>query len=223
MDFNKIIDFSCRSKIALCNLLSVSNQKAIFGLREKQIEVLKCIDAERRDMIICLPTGYGKSLIYDILPYFASNTTQPIVIIVCPLISIMNDIVQRHGKLALKYSKETSLAASSSLTFKYLVGSPEDLLDKNICNLMKAWNKRVEWIIVDEAHCVLNWGTDFRPDYDKLSKLRAVFPDAKIIAMTATATNKSRIEIVKHLALQVYVSFLNLPLNDSSLHLLCVY
>jgi superfamily II DNA helicase RecQ len=155
------------------------------------------------DVIVNLPTGYGKSFIYDILPY-CSDKLNPIVVIVCPLNAIIEEVLIRHGAAAFKPTRDN---LTPNVNFKFLIGHPEVLLDKNVCDWMKQWSDRVEWIIVDEAHCVSSWGCSFRPEYQHLGKLRAIFPFANVIAMTATATKKAQQDLCHFLALRVRILF----------------
>ncbi|XP_052061720.1 uncharacterized protein LOC127701794 [Mytilus californianus] len=85
----------------------------------------------------------------------------------------------------------------------YVFGHPEQILKKEICNVFKqkSW-ENVSHIVVDEAHCVVQWGHDFRPDFRHISKLRAILPQAKILALTATATPKMKREIQQQLCMK---------------------
>ena len=87
----------------------------------------------------------------------------------------------------------------------YLFAHPEHIIDKYVCRILKgsAW-ENVSHIIVDEAHCVVQWGRDFRPDFQQLAKLRSIFPSAHFITMTATATISMQKEISKVLCMKKY-------------------
>ena len=86
---------------------------------------------------------------------------------------------------------------------KYVVGHPEYILKKEITDILRNDNwSNVSHIIIDEAHCIVQWGHDFRPEYRNLVKLRSIFPNAHIIAMTATATVKMQEEIGQNLCLR---------------------
>ena len=87
----------------------------------------------------------------------------------------------------------------------YLFSHPEHIIDKYVCRILKgsAW-ENVSHIIVDEAHCVVQWGRDFRPDFQQLAKLRSIFPSAHFITMTATATISMQKEISKVLCMKKY-------------------
>ena len=85
--------------------------------------------------------------------------------------------------------------------YKYLFCHPEDILRKEICDVLctDVWQESVSHVFVDEAHCIVQWGYEFRPDYKNIGKLRAVFPDAKFVALTATATKSMIKEIANNL------------------------
>ena len=85
----------------------------------------------------------------------------------------------------------------------YVIGHPEHVLSKEVCDILRQdqW-KSVKHIIVDEAHCIVQWGNNFRPEYKNLSKLRAIFPEAVVVALTATATKETQKEIIKSLCMK---------------------
>ena len=87
--------------------------------------------------------------------------------------------------------------------YMYLIGHPEHILAKEVCSLLRydTW-RGVSHIIIDEAHCVVQWGHAFRPDYQNLSKLRAIFPSAKVVALTATATKDTQQHIITSLCMK---------------------
>ena len=86
----------------------------------------------------------------------------------------------------------------------YYLGHPEDFLeDRTMKNMAKApWTKKVSHIFIDEDHCVVTWSKDFRPKYRDLDRLRAIFPDAALVAVTATATKRMQEEICRILAMK---------------------
>ena len=85
----------------------------------------------------------------------------------------------------------------------YVIGHPEHVLSKEVCDILRQnqW-KSVKHIIVDEAHCIVQRGNNFRPEYKNLSKLRAIFPEAVVVALTATATKETQKEIIKSLCMK---------------------
>lgn len=158
-----------------------------------------------QDTLVLLPTGGGKSLCFQI-PALASPG---ICIVVSPLIALMNDQVQQ---LKAKNIKAVSLAGSLSHSeldtlldnciygnYRFLYISPERLKHE----LVRARIKQmpVNSIAVDEAHCISQWGNDFRPAYKDITQLRDIFPHVPVIALTASATPKVVTDIITDLKL----------------------
>jgi ATP-dependent DNA helicase RecQ len=201
---NSFLDFFIKTHVSLykLNVARVNvGLPSYDGYKTKQLDCLKAVYAQK-DMIINLPTGYGKSIIYDIMPYFGKGNGS-LVLIISPLNAIMDEFVGRHGTHALKVSSDSVRKISSEEQFMYIIGHPEAMLDVMVCSWLKKLSQSVEYIVVDEAHCILQWGSNFRPDFQKLGKLRAIFPSAKVIAMTATATIRAKKEFCKYLYMQV--------------------
>ncbi|CAC5423560.1 unnamed protein product [Mytilus coruscus] len=92
--------------------------------------------------------------------------------------------------------------------YTYILCHPEDILKKEICDILcsDSWQKEITHIFIDEAHCVVQWGHEFRPDYLKISKLRSVFPDAIFVALTATATKLMIKEITDILQMKTFTT-----------------
>jgi ATP-dependent DNA helicase RecQ len=171
-----------------------------------------------RDVFALLPTGGGKSLCFQ-LP---ALTRPGLTVVVSPLIALMKDQVdalQASGVAATFLN--SSLDADESRArlrglhrgeFKLLYVAPERLMLDGWSENLKAWN--VTCLAIDEAHCVSEWGHDFRPEYRQLAKLRATLPDVPLMALTATATERVRTDIVTHLKLRdpaVFVASFNRP------------
>ncbi len=159
--------------------------------RPLQEDIIKSV-LEGRDTLGLMPTGGGKSLTFQI-PTLAM---EGIAIVVTPIISLMKDQVDN---LISRRIKATYLHAGLSVTenrkvmekclngnYKFLYVSPERLENKNFIDRIKRLN--VCMIVVDEAHCISQWGYDFRPSFLNIAKLRKVFPSAPVLALTATAT-----------------------------------
>jgi len=159
-----------------------------------------------RDTLVVLPTGGGKSLCYQAPALCLDGTA----VIVSPLISLMKDQVdaaQACGiSCALLNSSQTpqeqseTIAALKQGRVKLLYVSPERLVQREFLRLLES--AKVSFFAIDEAHCVSQWGHDFRPPYRQLSLLRERFPQTGVHALTATATERVRDDIVHQLQLQ---------------------
>ncbi len=171
-----------------------------------------------RDVFALLPTGGGKSLCFQIPALHRPGLT----IVVSPLIALMKDQVdqlQAAGVAATFLNSTLSPAEARSRLaglhrneWKLLYVAPERLMLDNWQANLKAWN--VAAIAIDEAHCVSEWGHDFRPEYRQIAKLRELLPDVPLMALTATATERVRADIIKHLKLRnpaVFVASFNRP------------
>ena len=160
-----------------------------------------------KDACVVMPTGGGKSLCYQ-LP--AAMTEDKTVIVISPLIALMEDQVAQLGQMgisaALLNSSITATQQSRVIEkaragqFRLLYLSPERLAREDTI----AWLRGVPLLFfaIDEAHCISEWGHEFRPEYRQLSRLRAHFPDRAIAAFTASATQRVRHDIIRQLELR---------------------
>jgi ATP-dependent DNA helicase RecQ len=198
--------------------------KQYFGydrFRPGQREAIEQVLA-RRDALIVIPTGGGKSLCFQLPALVQSGVT----IVVSPLIALMQDQVdslQNNGIGATFInstitSREAQLRAQASLEgeIKLLYVAPERLLSDPFLEFLDRVNEqsRLDVFAIDEAHCVSEWGHDFRPEYRQLSTIRQRYPHVPTIALTATATDRVRQDIIKQLALcdpHVHVASFNRP------------
>ena len=168
---------------------------------------------EGRDALVLMPTGGGKSLCYQ-LPAMA---TDGVGIVVSPLIALMQDQVSALRQLGVKaaflnstldYQERQEIEAALSrdeLDLIYL--APERLLQSETLEFLRT--VKVALIAIDEAHCVSQWGHDFRQDYLGLNVLAQAFPGIPRMALTATADERTRAEIVARLALTRPASFIH--------------
>lgn len=181
--------------------------KSVFGYSEfrlRQREIIGNVLAGK-DTLAVMPTGGGKSLCYQIPALIFDGLT----VVVSPLISLMQDQVA-----ALKSAGVEAAFLNSSVDWnqyrdtmnsirfgstKIVYISPEGLSTNRINDLLHS--VRVSLVTIDEAHCVSEWGHDFRPDYLEIKSLRMQFRDAVFLALTATATRQVRDDIVKNLGL----------------------
>jgi ATP-dependent DNA helicase RecQ len=171
-----------------------------------------------RDAFVLMPTGGGKSLCFQLPALMRDGLT----IVVSPLIALMKDQVdalQTSGipatYLNSTLNREEAKARWRGLHrghYRMLYVAPERLMLDTF--LERALNWDIAQIAIDEAHCISEWGHDFRPEYRELKKLRTHLPDVPIMALTATATDRVRADIIKELTLRdprAYVASFNRP------------
>lgn len=146
------------------------------------------------DTLALLPTGGGKSVCFQV-PALAREGC---ALVISPLIALMSDQVENLKRIgvsaiALNSSlsasqKDLALHNASNHYYKLIYLSPESLQSEKLLNRLSFLN--VNFIVIDEAHCISQWGYDFRPPYLEIYKLREIFPEAPMLALTATATEK---------------------------------
>ncbi len=200
--------------VAMATLRPEEVLKTVFGYdswRPLQREIIETV-LSGRDALAVLPTGGGKSLCYQIPALVMRGTT----LVVSPLIALMRDQVS-----ALKAAGVDAAFINSSLdpderrdiearvrsgVVRLVYAAPESLATDRLLSLVDEAPPSL--IVVDEAHCVSEWGHDFRPEYRTLGVLRARYPKAVWLATTATATARVRDDIERNLGLQDPVVFL---------------
>ncbi len=171
-----------------------------------------------RDAFALLPTGGGKSLCFQLPALVRPGLT----VVVSPLIALMKDQVdqlQAAGVAATFLNSTLGAAEARSRLaglhrgeWRLLYVAPERLLLDGWQDNLRAWN--VAAVAIDEAHCVSEWGHDFRPEYRQLAKLRDLLPGVPFMALTATATERVRADIITHLRLhepELFVASFNRP------------
>jgi ATP-dependent DNA helicase RecQ len=181
--------------------------KEIFGydsFRPLQQEIIESI-VSKKDCLVVMPTGGGKSLCYQIPALMFDGLT----IVISPLISLMKDQVEQLKQFGVEAAllnsslsqKEYNLnfANVKSGKAKLLYLAPESLQKEDISSLLKSL--KVDCITVDEAHCISEWGHDFRKDYRQLGNFKKSFSSPVCIGLTATATPRVQDDIMKNLNL----------------------
>src|SRR5712691_11980283 len=194
--------------------------KQYFGFasfRPLQEEIIRDALAGK-DVFALLPTGGGKSLCFQLPALVRPGLT----VVVSPLIALMKDQVDalQAGGVAATFLN-SSLAPSQSRSrlrglhhgeFRLLYVAPERLMLSGFLTDLQRW--KVNLLAVDEAHCISEWGHDFRPEYRQLAELRTLFPAVPMMALTATATERVRADILQQLRLReprCYVASFNRP------------
>jgi ATP-dependent DNA helicase RecQ len=172
-------------------------------LQEKIVRSL----LQKHDTCVVMPTGGGKSLCYQLPAALLSEQT---VIVVSPLIALMQDQVAQLTQMgidaALLNSSVTGVQQSEVMReakncrYRLLYLSPERLARADTIEWLR--NVPISFFAIDEAHCISEWGHEFRPEYRQMSSLRAHFPDRPIAAFTASATQRVRHDIIDQLQLR---------------------
>ncbi len=175
------------------------------SFRPKQEQVIRGILAGR-DVAVIMPTGGGKSLCYQLPAVLFGGTT----VVVSPLIALMHDQVAQLGQMGIPAALLNStlsvaeqgriMAEATRGTFRLLYLSPERLARDDTFNWLA--QVPVAFFAIDEAHCISEWGHEFRPEYRLLHRLREQFPDRPIAAFTASATQRVRHDILAQLQLR---------------------
>ncbi|HHE8876485.1 TPA: DNA helicase RecQ [Haemophilus influenzae] len=187
---------------------ALSVLKSVFGyqsFRKGQEEVINAA-LNGQDALVVMATGNGKSLCYQIPALCFDGLT----LVISPLISLMKDQVdqlQANGIEADFLNSSQTLEQQQQVQNKLISGqlkllyvSPEKVMTNSFFQLISY--SKVCFIAIDEAHCISQWGHDFRPEYTQLGGLKASFPDAPIMALTATADYATQQDILRHLNLK---------------------
>ena len=198
--------------------------KDVFGyhaFRGQQAEIIDHV-AGGGDSLVLMPTGGGKSLCYQVPALLRQRAGQGTGIVVSPLIALMQDQVAALSEAGVRAAVLNSTLTSSEASaverdllagrLEVLYVAPERLMTPRFLDLLE--RTRVGLFAIDEAHCVSQWGHDFRPEYIQLSVLHERFPQVPRIALTATADALTRQEIAERLALQdarVFLSSFDRP------------
>ncbi|MCK4388715.1 MAG: RecQ family ATP-dependent DNA helicase [Desulfobacterales bacterium] len=186
----------------------------IFGFRQfrpGQEEILESV-LSGEDILVIMPTGGGKSLCYQVPAFLRSGIT----LVISPLIALMKDQVDSLGVLDLPVTaihslmglreQEEALQQIAAGKIKLVYASPERLRNRLFIEAVK--QRTVSMVAVDEAHCISQWGHDFRPDYLRITQTLDRLGRPQTIALTATATDKVRSDIVAQLGLRAPKQFI---------------
>lgn len=189
--------------------------KEYFGydsFRPLQEEVIQHI-LSKKDALVLMPTGGGKSVCFQIPAIISDGIT----VVISPLIALMKDQVEAlrsNGIEAaflnstLNYEEQEAIVKKANEgVLKLLYIAPEKLFSIESSTLLKGLN--VSLFAIDESHCISSWGHDFRPEYRKLDTLKIDFPDAPVVALTATADKVTRKDICKQLGIPLENEFIS--------------
>lgn len=189
-------------------MTSLSSLKTLFGIssfRTSQEKIISDVLSGKNCLVI-MPTGMGKSICYQ-LPALALDG---LTVVLSPLIALMQDQVVKLKRLGIdaafinsSLSKQDRLQSYENLKqgkYKIVYVSPERFRKKEFIDSLK--DRKVSLLAIDEAHCISQWGHDFRPDYTKIAEFRNILKNPTTIALTATAT----LEIQKDVILQMGLS-----------------
>lgn len=204
-----------------------------FHLRGFRMNQLEAIDAtlSGKDTFVLMPTGGGKSLCYQLPSVVSSGTTRGVTIVISPLLSLMQDQVDQLQRLKIKAillnkdtKKEERTQVLSTLArhgadehIQLLYITPEMMNKNQVLNrILESLHsrQRLARIVIDEAHCVSQWGHDFRPDYKELGQIRNQLPGVPMMALTATATENVKVDVIHNLKMEgcrVFTQSFNRP------------
>lgn len=190
----------------------------LTGFRPNQLEAINAT-LSGKDTFVLMPTGGGKSLCYQLPSIISSGQTRGVTVVISPLLSLMQDqvshlqqlkiqallvnseVTQEHRRLVMDSLKDPQVEKYIQLLYI----TPE-MISKST-RIVEAFHdlyrrKKLARIVIDEAHCVSQWGHDFRPDYKLLGEVRQHFPGVPVMALTATATKTVKVDVIHNLKIQ---------------------
>ena len=158
-----------------------------------------------KDTVVLMPTGGGKSVCFQLPSLLRKGQT----LVISPLTSLMQDQINQLNERGIKSMFFESHRGKNDIyrqlenarngNFKMIYCSPERLVNEEFISQLERFS--ITGIAIDEAHCISEWGHDFRPAFRSIKKLRSIFPKVPFIAVTATATSKVLEDITKELNL----------------------
>lgn len=200
------------------------------GFRQNQLEAINAT-LGGKDAFVLMPTGGGKSLCYQLPAIIRSGTTSGVTVVISPLLSLMQDQVDHLRKLNiqafaingeappdLRRTIMEGLTEKTPENFVELLYVTPEMVTKSsrIVDAFIQLHRRhkLARIVIDEAHCVSQWGHDFRRDYTALGEFRAKFPGVPLMALTATATENVKVDVMHNLGMknrEVFTQSFNRP------------
>jgi bloom syndrome protein len=208
---------------------TLNNVFKLKSFRQNQLRAISSL-LQGKDVFVLMPTGGGKSLCYQLPALIQTGKTKGTTVVISPLISLMQDQVQhlldKNIKAAMISSKATQDNNKNSLNLfrdglLQLVYLSPEMANKsaNVQRIITKLyeNNQLARVVIDEAHCLSSWGHDFRPDYKGMSVFKEKYPSVPLMALTATANEKVRMDIVHHLKMNNPV-LLKQSFNRSNLY-----
>ncbi|RLA17931.1 MAG: ATP-dependent DNA helicase RecG, partial [Gammaproteobacteria bacterium] len=221
-----------QTKIRALELLNQSLGRVDAEFHEHQWESISTLVDERKRLLVVQRTGWGKSAVYFISTKLMREAGYGPTIIISPLLALMRNQIESAkgygvhlGSISSAYSKgENEQTAAKLLNDEYdaIIISPEQLSKPNFSeNVLRVIADRVGLFVIDEAHCISDWGHDFRPDYRRIKNILTNLPaNLPVIATTATANQRVMEDIITQLGEDI--RHFRGKLMRESLHLQCI-